>query len=84
MVLPGILRLGALCGVLGRLLRLGKLPLLILLAAFWALVKGYYIRQKASSQLIENAFRNFCGCALIAKKADDAALHIYQTKIQLK
>ena len=50
--------------------------------AFWALVEGYYVRQKASGQLVENAFGDFCGCALIAKKADDAALHIYQTNIQ--
>ena len=62
----------------------GKLPLLILCAAFWGLIKGYYVRQEASGQLVENAFRDFCGCALIAKKADDAVLHVYQTKIQLK
>ena len=63
---------------------MGNLPLLIFLAAFWGFVKGYYVWQEASSQLIENAFGDFCGCALIAKKTDDAALHIYQTNIQLK
>ena len=46
-VRPEILLLGALWGVLWRLLSLGKLPLLVLLAAFCGLAKGYYICQKA-------------------------------------
>jgi hypothetical protein len=63
---------------------LGEFPYFIFFTAVYGLVIGYYVRQKASGQLVQNAFGDFCGCALIPKKADDAVLHIFQTKIQLK
>ena len=84
MVLTGVLLLGALRVVLRRMLGLGKLPCFVFFAAFWGLVVGDYIRQKAASQLIKDVFRQFCGSTFAAQKADDAVLHVCKIDVQPK
>ena len=81
---PWFLCLRALRGVLGRLLGLGKLPLLVLLAAFYGLVIGYYVRQEAAGKFVKNMFRQFCGSAFAAQKADDTIVQVCKIDVQPK
>ena len=84
LVLPGNMLLGALWGVLGRLLGSGELPCFIFLTAFWGLIKGENVRKKASDKFIKNVFRQFCGSTFAAQKADDTILHICKIDVQPK